>query len=60
MFNQLTFIVQVAEVVGVPSEDVMDYFRQEQVETVAEFQDQLDNEVEMDVTNNGIRYVIYN
>ena len=38
----------------------MDYFRQEQVETVAEFQDQLDNEVEMDVTNNGIRYVIYN
>ena len=29
----------------------MDYFRQEQVETIAQFQDQLDREGEMDATN---------
>ena len=33
----------------------MDYFRQEQVETIAEYQ--LDNEDEMDTTSNGITYV---
>lgn len=37
----------------------MDYFRQEQVETIAQFQDQLDSEGEMDTanTNYGIEYV---
>ena len=34
----------------------MDYFRHEQVETIGEFQDQLDNEDEMDATNKGITY----
>lgn len=33
----------------------MDYFRQEQVQTIAEFQ--LDNEDEMDATNTGMYHV---
>lgn len=46
--------MQFAEAVDVPAEDVMDYFRQVQVESIAEYQDQLENDDESDATNNGI------